>query len=441
MSIFAAHIMKIIDKQIMHRRYLILLLLCIGTTVAGLQGISAKGIADKEILSKISQYDGYTRDVRRHLHFYPEVGGQETETVKFLKAELGKIGSFDIHDVPGSTGFYAILDTKRAGKTIGLRTDIDGLPINESIVNGGGKLKPFLSKNAGITQGCGHDGHMAVLLTSIRIIYDLRDRLSGKYVFIFEEGEETNTGIRPMVAALKDIHFDVIYGNHLVSHIPSGKIYINEGSIMTGMAMLSWQVFGKSGHASRPDMAVNPIFAAANMLSSISIAWNNQRDITKLVTLGVTQFHGGETWNVIPDSVYIGGTLRFFDWEAGVQAIELVKKVATDVAHAHGCKVRFGEKMTAQVPPVVNDAQVAAFAQRMVSGLYPGRVTNDPACNWYASETFALYNQLAPTLFTLVGVQNPELGTTAGHHTAEFDIDEDALQYAIGAMVKLAVSL
>ena len=406
----------------------------------GLQGVSAKGIADKEILSKISQYDGYTREVRRHLHLYPEVGGQETETAKYLKAELAKIGSFEIHDVPGSTGFYAILDTKRTGKTIGLRTDIDGLPIKESTLNGEGKPKPFLSKNAGVTQGCGHDGHMAVLLTSIRIIHDLRDRLTGKFVFIFEEGEETNTGIRPMVAALKGIHFDVIYGNHLVSHVPSGQIYINEGSIMTGMAMLSWQVFGKGGHASRPDLAVNPIFAAANILTSVSIAWNNQRDITKLVTLGVTQFHGGETWNVIPDSVYIGGTLRFFDWDEGVRSLELIKKVATDVAHAHGCNVRFGEKMTAQVPPVVNDPQVAAFARRAVGDLYPGRVTDDSACNWYASETFALYNQLSPTLFTLVGVQNHELGTTAGHHTAEFDIDEDVLQYAIGAMVKFAVS-
>ena len=96
--------------------------------------------------------------------------------------------------------------------------------------------------------------------------------------------------------------------------------------------------------------------------------------------------------------------------------------------------------MTAQVPPVVNDPKVAAFARRAVGELYPGHVTDDPACNWYASETFALYNQLSPTLFTLVGVKNPELGTTAGHHTAEFDIDEDAMQYAIGAMVKFAVS-
>lgn len=405
----------------------------------GLQWVNGAEIADAEILSKISHYDAYTRAVRRHLHQYPEVGGHEVATVKYLKSELAEIGEFEIHDVPGSTGFYAILDTKRAGKTIGLRTDIDALPIRESDLNGGGKPKLLVSKNIGTSQGCGHDGHMATLLTTIRILYDLRDRLSGKYVFIFEEGEETNTGIRPMVAALQGIDFDVIYGNHLLSSVPSGMIYVKEGSVTTGMAMLSFQVLGKGGHASRPDLCVNPIFAAADILSSVAIAWNNQRDITKVVTLGVTQIEAGEAWNVIPDSVYIGGTLRFFDWDAGVKAVELVKKVATDVAGAHGCRVRFGEKMTAQVPPVTNDAQAAASARRLISALYPGRVTDDPQYNWYASETFALYNRLCPTLFTFVGIQNPELGTTAGHHTAEFDIDEDALQYAIGAMVKFAI--
>ena len=131
-----------------------------------------------------------------------------------------------MHDVAGSTGFYAILDTKKPGKTIGLRTDIDGLPVTESPLNGGGRQKSYLSKNQGVTQGCGHDGHMAILLTTIKILNDWRDRLTGKYVFLFEEGEEINTGIRPMIAAIKGIHFDAIYGNHLATNVPSGKIYI-----------------------------------------------------------------------------------------------------------------------------------------------------------------------------------------------------------------------
>lgn len=425
----------------MKRLTIVLLFVCAASLTSIVQTFAAQKISDKEIISKVKNYDGYTREVRRHLHLYPEVGGQEVETVKYLKQRLAEIGDFEIHDVPGSTGFYAILDTHKPGKTIGLRTDIDGLPVTESTVNGEGLQKPFVSKNRGITQGCGHDGHMAILLTTIRALYDWRNRLTGKYVFLFEEGEETNTGIRPMIAAIKDIHFDAIYGNHLASNVPTGQLYIKPGSIMAGMAMLSWQVFGRGGHASRPDLSVNPIFAATNILNSVAIAWNSQRDITKLVTLGITQFQGGETWNVIPDSVYIGGTLRFFDWDSGVRSLELIKKVATDVARAHDCTVRFGEKMTAQVPPVVNDNNLAAFAQKAIGTLYPGHITTDEGYNWYASETFALYNQLAPTLFTLVGVANKELGTTAGHHTATFDIDEDALQYAIGAMLKFATAL
>lgn len=417
---------------------IIALLACI--SLASTPVLGSEKISDKELLNKVKTYDGYTREVRRHLHHYPEVGGKEIETVRYLKERLHEIGQFEIHNVPGSTGFYAILDTHRPGKTIGLRTDIDGLPVTESPINGEGKPKPFISKHKGFTHGCGHDGHMAILLTTIRILYDWRSKLNGKYVFLFEEGEETNTGIRPMIAAIKHIHFDAIYGNHLASNVPSGHVYIKDGAIMAGMAMLSWQVFGRGGHASRPDMAINPIFAATNILNSVAIAWNSQRDITKLVTLGITQFHGGETWNVIPDSTYIGGTLRFFDWEAGVRSLELIKKVATDVARAHNCTVRFGENMTAQVPPVVNDKTLAAFARQSIERLYPGCTTDDDGYNWYASETFALYNQLAPTLFTLVGVQNSELGTTAGHHTAAFDIDEDALQYGIGAMLKFATA-
>ena len=130
-----------------------------------------------EVRRQVAQQDNYVRDIRRHFHQHPELSGQEVETVKFLKAELQKLGGFDIHDVPGSTGFYAILDTKRDGKTIGLRTDIDGLPIEESPVNGGGKQKKWVSQNKGVIQGCGHDGHMAIILGTARILNNLRSQL------------------------------------------------------------------------------------------------------------------------------------------------------------------------------------------------------------------------------------------------------------------------
>ena len=396
-----------------------------------------------EVRRQVAQQDAYVRDIRRHFHQHPELSGQEVETVKFLKAELQKLGGFDIHDVPGSTGFYAILDAKRDGKTIGLRTDIDGLPIEESPVNGGGKQKKWVSQNKGVIQGCGHDGHMAIILGTARILSNLRSQLKGRFVFIFEEGEESNSGIRPMIAALKrdGIQFDVIYGNHVASNVPSGKVFVKAGPIMAGMATLAYHIVGRGGHVSRPDKSVNPVFAAADVLTSISVAWNNQRDLEKLVTLGVTQLEGGKVYNVIPNEVFIGGSLRFFDHEAGNHALHLVKSVSEHVAAAHGCTVSYTERMKVDLPPVTNDTVYTTYAQKQIEALYPGRVTDDPQYIWYGSETFALYRQLAPTVFTLVGVNNPEVGSTAQHHNDKFDLDEDALQYGVGAMTQFVVGL
>ena len=414
--------------------------LCV-VTLAGLSVSLMAQTPAFDIPKTVEQYDGYLKEVRRYLHVSPELGGYEKETVKYLKNELGSIGKFEIHDVPGSTGFYAILDTKRPGSTIGLRTDIDGLPITEKNVNGGGKAKPWVSKNVGVTHGCGHDGHMAILLTTARILWQWKDQLTGRYVFIFEEGEETNTGIRPMIAALKDIHFDAIYGNHLSSILPTGKLLVKEGPIMAGMATVALHVDGKGGHASRPDLAVSPIPAAAEIVTALGQAWVNQRNPTEAVTLGITQLEGGKVYNVIPNSVFVGGTLRFFNLEEGEKAVSIVKSVSENVAVAHQCTVRYDSVMTVNLPPVVNDTTLAVSAANVLDRLYPGHVTIDEKYIWWASETFALYSQLAPTLFLHVGIRNEEKGTTASHHTDNFDIDEDALAYGVGAMLAFATQV
>ena len=399
------------------------------------------GLDYADIRRLVAEQDSYIRDIRRHFHLHPELSGKEVETVKRLKAELQQLGGFDIHNVPGSTGFYAILETGRKGKTIGLRTDIDGLPIEESPTNGEGKPKKFVSQNLGVSQGCGHDGHMAILLGTARILHGLRNQLKGRFVFLFEEGEENNSGIRPMIAALRNdgIVFDVIYGNHVASNVPSGQLFVKEGPIMAGMATLAYHIVGRGGHVSRPDKSVNPVFAAADVLTSISVAWNNQRDLEKLVTLGVTKLEGGKVYHVIPNEVFIGGSLRFFDREAGEHALGLVKSVSEHVAAAHGCTVRYTDRMQVDLPPVSNDTVYTRYAQREFEALYPHHVTTDPQYVWYGSETFALYSQLAQSVCVLVGVNSKEVGSTAQHHNDKFDLDEDALLYGVGAMTQFVV--
>jgi amidohydrolase len=398
---------------------------------------SQKVINNEEILKQIQLVDLYMREVRGWLHEYPELSGKETETAKFIRSEISKIG-LPITLVEG-TGFYAILDTKRPGKTIGLRADIDALPIAENPMNLR-QNKKHISKHNGVSHACGHDGHIAILLGAMKTLNALKNRLNGRIVFIFEEGEETNSGINAMIAALKHLNIDAIYGNHLRSSLNTGDIFIREGAIMAGTGTISFDIVGRGGHASRPDLSINPIFAAANVLTGISIAWNNQRDITKTLTLGVSQIHGGEMYNVIPNSVFIGGTIRFFDVTEGEKGFDLLRKVSSDIAKAHNCSISFRNNMGVAMPPVVNDEGLTGLARNDISELYPDKVVSNAEHIWYAAETFARYSLLAPTVFTFVGIKNDTLGSGAEHHNDRFDIDEDALSYASGAMTRFAVS-
>lgn len=371
-------------------------------------------------------------EIRRHLHKNPELSSGEHETAKYLKEKVKNLG-LSVHDVEG-TGFYAIFDTGRKGKVLGLRTDIDGLPINESDNNLSSK-KLVKSQKEGISHACGHDGHMAILLSTMELIVKHKENINGKVIFIFEEGEEIGTGIDAMIEALKKEKPTAIYGNHLLSSLDKGKISVNQGPVMAGVSKIEFKVNGKSGHGSRPDLAVNPIFVTAQIINGISSAWNNRLDVTKTTTLGLTQIHGGFQNNIIPDEVFVGGTLRFFDVEEGLKATELLYHVAAKTAEAHSSTIEIiGRKI---MQPLINDNKLSAMAQRSITEILPDSLIENE--QWFASETFGLYKQLCPIVFSFIGIKNDELGSGAEHHTREFDIDEDALFYGIASMLKFSM--
>ncbi|MDR3339078.1 MAG: amidohydrolase, partial [Candidatus Symbiothrix sp.] len=396
---------------------------------------AGKAIKKEAILEKVKATDSYVREIRGYLHEHPEVSSKEFETAKFIQAEIVQLG-LPVTLVPG-TGFYAVLDTHKPGKTVGLRTDIDALPIPENPLNLK-QEKKWISQNKGVSHACGHDGHIAILLGAAKILTEFSDRLTGKIVFIFEEGEETGSGIDAMVEALRPLHLDAVYGNHLKSNIPTGKLFIREGAIMAGTGTVSFDVIGRGGHASRPDLSINPVFAAANILTGISIAWNNQRDITKTLTLGITQIQGGEVYNVIPNSAYVGGTIRFFDKAEAEKGFDILRKVSENIAQAHNCTIKLHDNMGILLNPVLNDAALTQFTGEAVKEIYPDKVVSDDQYIWYAAESFSKYSHLAPSVFLFAGIQNEALGSGAEHHNDQFDIDEEALQYAVGAMVQFA---
>lgn len=387
------------------------------------------------IKRKAKQLEADTINIRTHLHAHPELSSKEHETVKYLKKRIIALG-LEIEDVPNSTGFTALLDTGKQGKILGVRADIDALPIEEHPNNLAGPRK-VISKNKGVMHACGHDGHMAIVLSTMEILVEMISELTGKVYFIFEEGEEIGAGIDAMVAHLEDKQIDAIYGNHLAAFMDSGTISVDAGPKMAGAIFVDFSVYGKSGHGARPDLSVNPLFGAAHVLTGLTNAWANQLDVTKTVTLGLTQIHGGSANNVIPEKVDIGGTLRFYDVEEGKRAIDIVKKVADLTAQAHNCTVKFSDKFKVVAHPVVNDEKLAEIAIRGNEEIIPGSVVHD--VQWFASEPFNQYATIAPTLFAFVGTRNEAAGSGAEHHNEQFDLDEKALIYGVQATTKFAV--
>ncbi|MBP1042870.1 amidohydrolase [Vagococcus sp. BWB3-3] len=392
-------------------------------------------IDNQELLKRIKELDPYMRETRGYLHQHPEVSSEEWETRKFLQAEVAKL-DLPITDVP-RTGFYVTLDTGRPGRTVALRADIDALPIQKQPNNLKGPRK-WVSKKDGVSHMCGHDGHMAVLLAAMELLYDLREKLSGKIIFLFEEGEEVGSGIAAMLEAIEPLGIEAIYGTHLTAFMPTGQICLDGGPRMAGAAVIDLEVVGQSGHGSRPDLSINPVFAGANVLTGLSSAWANQIDVSKTVTLGLTQFHAGAINNIIPETAFIGGSLRYFDVAEGLKAVETLKKVAEKTAEAHNCQIRYLDTMRIATIPVINDDNLAELAQLGAENLFPGSVVE--GVQWYASESFSHYAKVAPSVFAFVGMGNEAVGSGAEHHNDYFDLDEDALSYSLGATVKFAIN-
>ncbi|WP_308551953.1 amidohydrolase [uncultured Peptoniphilus sp.] len=385
------------------------------------------------ILSKTKEVMDYAVKMRRYFHENAELSSKEVNTSKVLKEEIKKLG-LEINEVV-NTGFYSILDTGKPGKTVGIRADIDALPVKENENNLNGK-RIVCSLKDGVMHACGHDGHMAILLSVAKILVENKDLANGKIVFIFEEGEEIGSGIDSMIEALKSVKIDAIYGTHLTSFMNTGEISVDAGPVMAGCGVVRFNVVGRGGHGSRPDLSISPIFAAASIVNGLATAWANQIDVTKTVTLGLGSINGGSTLapNVIPDKVEITGTLRFFDMEEGHKAMEIVKDVSENIARANRCTIEIDDRNGVAGNPVVNDKHLSEVAQSGLNEILPGSLKTD--VKWFASESFNKYSKIAPSLFAFVGIRNEELGSGAEHHNEYFDLDENGLSYAIAATLK-----
>jgi len=391
-------------------------------------------ISNEQLKALLADVEPEVRVFRRWFHENPELSGKEERTSSKIVEIIESCGL--PWERVGDYGIIARIEGGFERKTVMLRADMDALPVKESETNLK-NIKVCISKTEGVSHACGHDAHMAMMLGAIMVLNRLKAQLHGRVLVVFEQAEELGQGVMAMLEALKQYPVDTCYATHVYAGLETGKLCVQPGERMASMTAFSVRVKGKGGHASRPDLTVNPLMCIANILVNLNSIWTGEVDPTKTVTLGIGMINGGNKGNVIPDEGIFSGTMRYFDVEEGKKAFEAVKRVCELVAEAHHCTVTY-DKILQSDCTVMNDEGCSERAAKSIRNLLGDDVLS--VCEpWFATESMGMYLMDYPGVLAFLGIRDEENGYGAGHHTKEFDLDEAVLIRGCGAAVAYAV--
>jgi amidohydrolase len=363
---------------------------------------------------------------RRHFHKYPESSFNEVSTTEFLIKEIEKLGNVEITR-PLATGLVAKLKGALPGPTIALRADIDALKMTEL------NDVEYASENDGVMHACGHDAHTAMLLGAVSVLSKNQKDLKGSFVFIFQPAEELPPGgaIELVKANVLD-GVDAILGQHVSTIIDTGHVGILAGASSANADNFEITVKGRGGHASVPNLCIDPIPVAVQIVTAIQqIVTRNISPIEKAV-ISVTRINGGTANNIIPDFVTIAGTVRTYKKEIREKIYERMCAITTNISAAEDC---VGEvNYTWGYPTTVNTPEYVDAITELGEKLY-GKgtmVTMEPSMG---GEDFSYYLEKVPGCFMYLGVKNAEKGCIYPGHNTKFNVDEDA--FSIGATMMI----
>jgi amidohydrolase len=369
---------------------------------------------------------------RRHFHAHPELSLVEFETAAFIEREL-RSGTFDaVRTGVGKTGVLATLRGGKPGPVTLLRADMDALPVPES------NDVEYRSTRVGVMHACGHDGHMAILLSAARALSARRAEVPGTLVFCFQPGEEGLAGNRLMIedGALENPHVDRTFALHLYSGLDAGQIGIRDGPFFASSDRFTIVLTGRGGHGAMPQAAIDPIVGAAQVVNALQTLASREIAPKDPVVVTVASLHAGTTFNVIPDRAELNGTVRAFDDGVRRSMPERMERIVRGVCEA--MRLEFAFDYSWGYPPTVNDAgsnDVVRDVARAVAG--PENVV-DPHDIVMWSEDMAYMQQERPGAYFVVGVRGPQRGFEP-QHSPRYDIDESALEVGFEMMVGLAL--
>lgn len=366
---------------------------------------------------------------RRDFHAHPELGFQEHRTAAVVAAHLRRLG-LQVQEGVAGTGVVGLLEGAVPGRTILVRADMDALPVQEA------NEAEYRSQVPGVMHACGHDGHTAIGMGVAQLLAGRQDRMAGCVKFVFQPAEEGPGGARPMVEAgvLTAPAVDAALGIHLSSSYPLGQIGVRPGPVMAATAPFSIVVRGKGGHAAFPHRLVDPILAAAHVVTALQSIVSRNLDPLKPGVISVATIHGGTAGNVIPPEVLLTGTIRAFEDGVRQELAERIGAVADGVCRALGAECAYEYQFS--YPALVNDAEMAGLVAGVAARLF-GQEQVVEAGPVMGGEDMAYFLREVPGCFAWVGAKNSARGLDFPHHHPRFDFDEDALANGV-ALVSAA---
>jgi hippurate hydrolase len=375
--------------------------------------------------------------LRRDIHAHPELAFNETRTADIVARELLSYG-LEVQRGLAQTGVVGFLRKGSSARSIGLRADMDALPLLEK------NEFAHRSTHAGKMHACGHDGHTAMLLGAARYLAENKDSLDfdGTVYFIFQPAEESEGGAAVMVeeGLFERFPMDAVYGLHNWPGIPVGEMAVMPGPVMAGTCAFEIAVRGQGCHAAMPHQGADTLVAASQLVLALQTVVARNLHPCESAVLSVTQLHGGAAWNIIPDDAVLRGTIRTFKPEVQQSIERAVERLCGGIARAFDAQISV--KFEHRYPPTVNSADEAALCSRVAGELLgPDKVRADELPSMGA-EDFAYLLQKKPGCYVWLGNGVKSGSGTGGYslHNPHYDFNDEILGLGVAYWVKLVES-
>ena len=389
-----------------------------------------------KLIPEIQAAQGEIQGLRRTIHAHPELRYEETQTSDLVAAKLTEWG-IEVHRGMGKTGVVGVLKRGTGKRMVGLRADMDALPIQE--------LNTFdhRSRNEGKMHACGHDGHTAMLLGAAQYLAR-HGQFDGTIVFIFQPAEEGGAGAKAMIddGLFKQFPVDAVFGIHNWPGMPAGYFGVTEGPIMASSNEFRIEIKGVGAHAALPHNGRDPVFTAVQIANGLqSIITRNKKPLDTAV-LSITQIHAGDAVNVVPNEAWIAGTVRTFTTETLDLIESRLRKIAESTAEAYDCSVDI--TFHRNYPPTVNSSAETRFAAEVMCELVGADRVDSSVEPTMGAEDFSFMLLEKPGCYAFLGNgegDHREVGHGAGPcmlHNASYDFNDELLPVGSSFWVHLA---